>query len=213
MVNRNADCVKPNAYYNNFFRTPCFRIKICEKGNQSQYIRLRDWSQRFPWTFYVAPEISNDTNYFTYSRNLSITDYSRFINVRNCRDYPDNDNDSHYIVFHPDVLEPRICSRESHPIQGSILGKDWRTFLNKIIQDPKKLEKIDITFTEELLSTCIRLSGFKDEAVEESELFQKRITSRRFKELTNIDRNLFLISNLLSAYFGITLVIFGRKSK
>jgi hypothetical protein len=151
IVNRNADCVKPDGYYNEYFRTPCFRIKICENRNHNQYDKLKRWSQRFPWTFYVAPEISNDTNYLEYSSNFSVTEHSRFINLGNCRTYPENDRNSHYIVYHPEVVEPRICSEDSHPIEGSIFGRELRVFLNKKIQDPaEELKKNDTAFVDKI---------------------------------------------------------------
>ena len=76
---------------------PYFRIALYPRHNNRQHRRLKAWAAEAPNTFYVAPEVSSAPEFSQLFLRGEISEQSRLIPVRECREI--DDGYQHYITF------------------------------------------------------------------------------------------------------------------
>ena len=174
IVRPDARCVRKTEEREEF-PTPCYRITIHKKHNYSQHFLLKQWADRFPWTFYVSPQIADDETYQRFFFKHQITENSRFIPLSSCRDYEIGDPRPHYIVYGDEEALIRSCSDSAHEIKGSFLGKSIRENYRK----EEHWTNINLAFIFEFYGLCCKLAKLDKDL----EIIKQKLINRN-KNLT-----------------------------
>lgn len=207
---RNAKFFKPP---NNYYSDPYFKIKLYrdKTGKYHQHRALKQFAQTHPHTYYVAPEFTTNDNFSDIFLSKDVSNYSRLIPLRNCKNIDELDTKSHCITFQRGQKKWRFHS-ESEECDESYFGKDLHEFYLKQGQSDKWQdinEKYILNLYEKILGSIKEI--LTEDKTIESYIHKKYI----IYDHQDLNSRLLLdrISDLLGAYFGLTLVLVGEPRK
>jgi hypothetical protein len=195
----NATYIKDNTYAG-----PYYRIALHRRENNLQHQRLRQHAQSHPHTYYVAPELNDLGAFNTSFLAREITENSRIIPISDCEDI--NDGDQHYITYEPGSLEwIQHSERKRH--RSSYTSKNIEALYR---DDQKTWQRIDRDFTNHLY----RAVRNEVQAIRARE----RPLDQPVPQLLAFDAEgatqqvvLAHTADLLSVFFGLTLVLVGSR--
>jgi hypothetical protein len=185
------------------YNGPYYRLALHRKNNNQQHQRLRDHAVNNPNTFYVAPEFGTLEHFNTSFLAHQITERSRLIALSDCDDVADGDQ--HFITYQEGISGHNFHS-ESKRREKSYSGRNMELLYG---QSRAEWRAIDRIFAENIFEKA-RASVLRSREREEP------IVARSDFPLIDdaaqgLNRNELLrrISDLLSAFMGVTLVIVG----
>jgi hypothetical protein len=199
LTNWNAKYILDQTYIGHYYR-----IALHKKDNNLQHQRLRHLCVNNPHTYYVAPEF-NSLNLFNASFLAHhITQSSRLIPVASCNDIHDG---QHHITYqHGNVgwIQHSEQKRGEKSYSGSELGALYRG-------TQKEWVTVDKGFTERLFE---KTSGLAKAVLDREERARTQLVRPLLdRPRQEADRRTFLLrtSEILSAVFGVTLVLVGTR--
>jgi hypothetical protein len=199
LLHGNANYIKDRTYTG-----PYYRIALHRRQNNRQHRRLWVHAQGHPNTYYVAPEFNNLEAFNSAFLSSQITERSRLIPVAECDDI--NDEDQHYITFQEN--DPSwLWHSDKKRVEKSISGRDIEPFYRGSSHMWKKLDRgFAGTLFEKIASTVRLLIGR-----EERQLTQDILPLLDFNPRNQSRANILVrTSQILSVFFGLTLVIVGQ---
>jgi hypothetical protein len=199
--------VRGNAKYiaDGTYNGPYYRFALHKKDENRQHQRLRQHAQSNPHTYYVAPEVFDLDAFNASFLAHQITPNSRIIPLQDCDDI--NDGEQHYITFQPGSLE-WFQHSEKRRREKSFSGKEIVRFYE---ESRPGWKRIDEEYTANLLRNTVETSR-KIAVVEQNMDQQPALPLQGFQpERERPETVLLQASQLLSAFFGLTLVIVGTN--
>ena len=198
---------------------PYFRIALHHKEKNRQHCRLKALANRFPNTYYVAPEICDIEEFNRLFMSGQITNRARLIPLNQCKDI--NDSEQHYITFQQGIQSWHEHSeKEFH--ERSILGmniidlyreSEFRNIDDEYIREifiqlqDIVLEIEDSERMDELVSPTLQIKG--DNPIIEGDNPIDEL--RNYNPVGRPRHEVFdHISYILSTFFGTTMVIVGK---
>ena len=195
----NANYIKDGTYAG-----PYYRIALHRRENNLQHQRLRQHAQSHPNTYYVAPELNDLGTFNTSFLAREITENSRIIPVSDCDDI--GDGDQHYITYQPGSLD-WIQHSEKKRHRSSYVGKSIEIVYR---DDRKTWQRIDRDFTNHLY----RAVRNEVQAIREGEMPRAPRPVQLFDfDVEGATQQVVLArtADLLSVFFGLTLVLVGSR--
>ena len=207
LYRRNAKYIRTGIY-----SRPYCRIALNRRNANQQHRCLKALAERFPNTYYVAPEVCSKEEFDRLFLNRRITEGSRLIPVDQCKEI--HDSDQHFITFQ-EGLERWIEHSEKEIHEHSILGSNIAELYNG-----SHLRTIDDEYIREVF---VKIKNIAIETVD-GDLMESPVRGRfhgrnsdAIDGLWNYDPSdrprdevLVRISHILSAHFGATMVIVGK---
>jgi hypothetical protein len=193
---------------------PYYQIKMHKPHYNNQHRVLRTLSRDKEHTYYVAPELNSLDQYKTAFLGSLITEASRKIPLKDCRDY--YDGDQHFISFQPGV-ERWVEHSFSIPHDHSLLGKE---IIRDYIKHKSEWKKIDDQYASNLFSDISRIAADIVTKKELDLLVEKFSTNLEISEKFMVDEKIHLskkvktlvkTSFILSHVFGATLFFVGSQ--
>lgn len=205
IVRADARCVRRTEERDEF-PTPCYRISLHKRRNYSQHNLLWNWAQRFPWTFYVSPQIPDDQSYQRYFFDHQITENSRFIPLNSCRNYPKQDPEPHYLVYGDDD-RVRSCSESALEIRDSFGGR-----IRDLYGSEEHWQDLDISFLVDLFSQCCELSNRR----RDFKIFKRKIEAQSIPDTREAEQKIMVellskSSEILSFKLGLIMMIVSKQ--
>ncbi len=204
---RNAAYIRSGDY-----DRPYCRVALHRRNANQQHRLLKALAERFPNTYYVAPEVCSKEEFDRLFLNRRITEGSRLIPVNQCKEI--NDNAQHYITFQ-EGIQNWIEHSEKEFHEYSILGSNIAE-----LYKGSQLRSIDDEFFGEIFARIKRtmFESGRDYRMGDSSSYRLQIAEDYPNdELWNYDpanrprrEVIDLISQVLSTYFGTTMVIVGN---
>jgi len=188
------------------YPTPFYRILLHRKRNYSQHFRLKEWSQLFPCTFYVAPEMNDNTTFYQAARRGELWMNSRFIFLNLCQEtFTENDPEQHFIEFKEGEEQPLICSEHGFKIEKSLLGKNLKEFY--LGQKRQPIDELAANLFGQTEAIITKHWG--------NEIVKKLGIDTYFERIqkTETKKILQFTSNILSTYLGIIPVFVGNRER
>jgi hypothetical protein len=199
--------VRGNAKYifNGRYRGPYFRIKLHKFNFNHQHRILWEHAKQFgnEHTYYVAPETFSQSQFKNAYLNHNLSDYSRLIPLRSCRNYLPNDEEQHYITYQRNN-SGFLQHSEIHIGEGSFSGKEIGEVYK---QSRKDFRPIDNKYADDMIkSTVNSLDKLlkSDYRAEIELLLEKNTPEERISKL-------LYASELLLTGFGVYTAIVGEK--
>ena len=119
--------VRGNAKYifNRSYTSPYFRIRLHKFNFNQQHRVLWEHAKQLgnEHTYYVSPEITSQLQFKNAYLNHNVSDFSRLIPLRSCRNYSSNDEEQHYITYQPNNSR-FLQHSEIYIGKGSFSGKE-----------------------------------------------------------------------------------------
>jgi len=186
------------------YEGPYYRISLHRAGMNRQHQRLKELSRDNPHTFYVAPEFNNLNQFNSAFLTQSISSQSRLFPLAECGEI--HDSKQHYITYQ-DNSEEWILHSEKKVYTKSFFGKN----LSALYLETKKMWKpIDKEYINQLFYKTIKNA----ERIMDSEKWIDYTKPDFFNfdpETSTSDQTLMKISQLLSIFYGATLILIGGK--
>ncbi len=193
------------------YDSPYFRIAFHKHDNNRQHRRLKAHAELHPNTYYVAPEITFEDDFNDIFLNRQVTEHSRLFPLNECDDVPDGDQ--HYITYQKSIsdwIQHSDKKRHGFSVEGKNLQKEYE-------EASKQMRRLDRTFAENLFSKTAQTVrklieseaglGLPDREGPIRKLIDERVM-RESKE--NIVKR---VSQILSVFFGLTLVVISERQK
>jgi len=194
---RNAKYIQDGTY-----QAPYYRISLHRRENNRQHQRLRSHSHHHVHTYYVAPEFSGLTQFNSSFLARQITDASRLIPVNQCQDI--TDGDQHYISFQTgDQAWHEHSERRSH--EYSETGKTIESLYRKSQEEWKTIDRGFAEHLYDLTSNQVRedVEAHRQRDRTVTRLLEPPVERSRISYLARV-------ADLLSIFYGVTLVIVGE---
>jgi len=193
----NAKYIADDTYDGPYYRFPLYR-----KDGSRQHRRLFAHAQANPETYYVAPEFADTDTFNTAFLASRITRSCRLIPVRDTEDI--DDDIQHYITFRegaPDWNQHSKRHRGNFSIRGQNVEALYR-------ETTSRWRRIDLDFAAELFHKMVSvttelIASEGPESTPTSALFDFNPENR------SRAATLLRVSQILSSFFGATLVIVG----
>jgi hypothetical protein len=133
-----------------------FRINLHKGDCNMQHRLLWEWAQKSgnSKTYYVAPEITSQSEFKASFLNHTVVDHSRLIPLINCRNYDPDDRRQHYITYQHNVAGFLQFS-ESYKGKGDFFGKDIG---NSYEKGRNEFVKIDEEYANNSLEEAINFT-------------------------------------------------------
>lgn len=184
---------------------PYYRFWLHRHNNNQQHQRLRQHCIQNPYTYYVAPQFNAIEEFNSRFLAHQITANCRIIPLTDCEDV--NDGDRHCITFQPHspawILHSEPKRREKS-YTGQELSALYRESFNH-------WQRVDLQFTERLFE---KTRDITKRVVAEEEPQRGQLV-RPLLDEPPIERNrrdlLLRTADILSAAFGVTLVLVGSR--
>ena len=176
-----------------------YRIALHRRDENRQHCLLKALADKHPHTYYVAPEVSSLRKFNEHFLKGDVMGVSRLIPLRDCKQI--SDDDQHYITFQRGNRR-FIVHSEPTVREDSVFGRE----IANLYKDPRpKYSNIDDEYFRQLFR---KLRGI----MSETEYDDRRIDDLRTYDPTDRPRHEIArqVHDLLSAYFGATLVIAGE---
>lgn len=197
---------QPNANYidDGTYSGPYYRIALHRRNNNRQHCRLKEHARNHLNTYYVAPEFNNLDDFNSAFLSSQIIERSRLIPIAECEDI--TDGRQRYITFQEGNLSWRIHSvSRSH--EKSFSGRDIELLYRSTFQTWKK---IDSGFAASLFEKTVANVRILIEQ-EEKQIKQTILPLLDFHPRNQNRANILIrTSQILSVFFGLTLVIVGQ---
>jgi hypothetical protein len=179
-------------------------------GKYHQHIALKKFAETNPRTYYVAPEFTTEDNFSEIFLSKNVTNYSRLIPLRRCKEIADNDSRPHCITYQKGSPGWLFHSK-AEECEESYFGKEMHDFYLHQVK-PKDWQIIDEKYLMNL---------YKKISVKIDEIFPKKKNEKEYRETGNIEDYEYVnprllldkISELLGANFGLTLMLAGEPRK
>ncbi len=186
------------------YPAPFYRFALRQKGNYHQHFLLKAWSELYPCTFYVAPEMHDNQTFFQAARAGEIWKKSRFVFLNLCQeDFTGTSTDQHFIEYKEGQIQPLICSNHGYKLEKSLMGDQLREYYLS-----QKLIPIE-DLTMKLFHNTIDFIA-KNWGVEHTKKLGD-VPFSMIPQKREIAKSLQLSSNILSSYLGVTPVLFGER--
>ena len=180
---------------------PYYRFKLHKYNQQHRLLWDNAQIHGNEETYYVAPEVPTNEKFKDAFLKRTVTENSRLIPLRCCRNYEPQDEEQHYITFKEGDAN-FIQHSEKKEEKESILGKEWPQILE---QKEQSFVPIDLDFVEKLLDrTLVSVRRFIDP--NRIKIIENLMEP---KPAEDIYAKLNYAANLLTAAFDITMVIVG----
>lgn len=201
LYKKNAKYRKDGTYTDSYFR-----ISLHAHNHNAQHKKLRELSKLYPNTFYVAPEIIDYNDFNNEFLTQTIARKSRIIPVSHCDDI--NDSEQHFITFQKGISS-WIQHSEAKKHNYSENGENLEEFYRKSKENWKK---IDLEYSYKLLTeTKNSVRNISEKNNENFDDLNVRNILIEKNSNDSILENLKQTSEILSAYFGASLVIVGER--
>ena len=191
---------RSNASYirNGIYSDAYYRIALHRTNANRQHCLLKALSDRHPHTYYVAPEVTSPEEFNEHFLKRDVVGGSRLIPLQSCKQILDDHQ--HYITFQHGN---RRFIEHSEPTvrEDSVFG---RQIANLYEGSRPKYSRIDDEYFRQLfrnLKGVMSEAGYDDQHKEEIGFYDP--TNRPRHEVVEQTHD------LLSTYFGVTLVIAG----
>jgi len=199
---------RPNARFirNGDYNSPYFEIRLHKAQRNRQHRRLKEHSKTNPDTYYVAPQFQTMDQFNSSFLSQQIVANSRLFPLVDCDEI--NDGQQHYISFQNSGSVWRQHS-ESTRHERSISGKELDTIYSRSAQ---RWVDIDEGFAVNIFQ---RTSDAARKLITEEEKRQvQAIVPLLDFHASNHSRMEILerTSEILSVFFGVTLVIVGERT-
>ena len=199
--------VRGNAKYifNGRYRDPYFRIKLHKSNFNQQHRLLWEHAKQLgnEHTYYVAPETFSQSQFKKAYLSRNLSDYSRLIPLRSCRNYPPFNGEQHYITYQTNNSS-FLQHSEIHIGEESFSGKE----IGKVYEQSRKdFRPIDDKYADEMIKSTVNSLDnlLKSEYNLEIELLlEKNIPEEKISKLLHA-------SELLLTGFGVNTAIVGEK--
>lgn len=196
---------RPNATFirDGTYSSSYYRIALHRHNANLQHRRLKELSTDNPNTFYVAPEFNTLDTFNAAFLNNEILSQSRLIPLTECENV--NDNNQHYITFQQGQ-ENWILHSEKKIHNQSFFGKNLFSVFN---ESRSNWKQINDRFTVDLFD---KTSGTIQSMIN----LEERLSDKKKMQLLEFDpqsstmsQNLIRTSQIISVFFGATLVLVG----
>lgn len=197
MSRRNSKFIADGTY-----ASPYFKIKLHRGHRNRQHSRLRSLSQMQSNTFYVAPEITNLSDFNEAFIHHQVVQHSRLIHVSQCPDI--NDGDQHWISFQQgetDWIFHSAAQRGREDFSGRELEQLYAS-------TQKEWERVDHEFASRFLEAA-RTVIFRcqDEEGVPTTMIGPTAPSGGTTEI------LGRAADVLATFFGVTTVLVGERRR
>jgi len=199
--------LRPNATFirDGTYQNPYYRIALHRHQGNRQHGRLKDLSGTNPNTFYVAPEFNTLDEFNAAFLNNQILTQSRLIPLTECEEI--TDGEQHYITYQPGQ-EDWILHSDKKMHKKSLFGKYIFTVYEESRPQWKPLdEKFAIDLFNNTSKTVFTVIDAEDHTPD-----KKRMKLLEFDpQQATKSQNLLHTSQVLSIFFGATLVLVGTR--
>jgi len=191
---------------NRIYSSPYYRIALHRRDNNRQHRRLKQHADRNPYTYYVAPEITNIQDFDSEFLAGRIVDRSRLIPVTDCREF--NDGEQHFITFQEGKPQWRD---HSEPVlhEHSFFGEKIESLYRSTSESWKK---IDHNFGAGLLK---KLEAEVHDMASRDWRIAEAIDAATEDESDQLERSMVFkkAAQLAAVFYGLTLVLVGRPGR
>jgi hypothetical protein len=200
----NATFIKDGTY-----AAPYYRLWLHRRDGNRQHQRLREHCTDNPNTYYVAPECFSIDQFNDAFLNHNITQRSRIIPVTECDDI--DDDEQHCMTFQPGI-SGFILHSEPKRRERSYSGDEVEKLYRESHQQWKHLDR---HFMDTLFH---KTDSAVKRALEREEPWRMRADQAR-REIDFVPQQhtptevLTRTSELLSTFFGLTMVLVGTTAK
>lgn len=191
------------------YSTAYFRIGLHRRENNRQHRLLWKLGQTNSQTFYVAPEVKDQTKFNDAFLKKTVFKNSRKIRLSSCKNLATTDGKQHYITFRPN--DPvALFHSEAQRIARTYRGREILSTYEEAIGQWRTL---DTVFAKELLDRTI-------ETVRSIEGIEKEPTIRSQRQVMDgavagLPRTAILqrVADITATVFGATMVMVGEPPK
>ena len=192
---------RSNASYirNGIYSDAYYRFALHRANASRQHVFLKALADRHPHTYYVVPEVSSSREFNEHFSKRDVVGVSRLIPLKSCKRICDDDQ--HYITFQRGSRS-FIEHSEPTPHHDSVFGRD---IADLYVQSRPNYSLINDEYFRELFRKLKSvMAEVESDAQGENELRTYDPTDRPRREVVA------QIDDLLSTFFGATLVIAGE---
>ena len=186
------------------YPAPFYRFALHRKGNYRQHFLLKAWSEIFPTTFYIAPEMHDNSAFFQAARTGEIWKGSRYVFLNLCQEnFTETSTDHHFIEYKKDEIRPIICSNHGVKMEKSLMGEQLKDYY--LSQKLIPIDELALKLFHDTINFITKYWG---------EDHVKKLGYVTFSDLPQkqeIVKSLLLSSSILSSYLGVTPVLFGER--
>lgn len=196
----NANYIRDKTY-----ATSYYRLALHKHDSNRQHQRLRLHSLSHPDTYYVAPEVHALDDFNNAYLSKQLTQRSRLIPIAGCKDI--TDTKQHYITFQQGNAN-WIEHSEMVRHEESFSGRDLSAIYHKALERSNR--PIGRDFFRQIYDD-VRYAASRLIEQEDPKLAPDLIPLLRKESSEQGDRELLIsTSEVLSAVFGLTLVLVGE---
>jgi hypothetical protein len=195
----NANYIRDGTYSEAYYR-----IALHRRENNRQHRRLKEHTHSHPNTYYVAPEFNNLDDFNSAFLSSQITERSRLIPIAECDDI--TDGGQHFITFQEgNVIWRQHSVKKSH--EKSFSGRDIELLYRSTSQTWRKIDSgFAASLFEKTMMNVRILIEQEDRRIKQT-IFPLLDFNPQNQSRANI---LVRTSQILSVFFGLTLVIVGQ---
>lgn len=199
LTRRNSKYIADGTY-----NSPYYRISLHRRNGSLQHRRLMSHAQNNPNTFYVIPEFNGESAFNSCFLERQIVDNSRLIPLAQCN--PINDGEQHHITFqmgNPTWMQHSEAKQHDDSIPGREIESLYRA-------SHDLWRPVNMGFAQNLFDSTAQ--AVRRRLAEEGEFdFSVLNLLNPPLDLGNRTRYLQRTAELLSVFYGLTLVIVGRE--
>lgn len=187
------------------YSTAYFRISLHRRENNRQHRLLWKLGQTNSETFYVAPEVRDQTKFNDAFLKKAVLKNSRKIRLSDCKNLTKNDGKQHFITFRPnDPLA--LFHSEAERIERTYRGRE---ILATYEEAMGKWRTLDGAFASELLdhtiATVRSIEGMENERAIKSQRHLLEGAVANLPRTTVFQR----VADITATVFGATMVVVG----